>query len=424
MSRTIQVPRILRDEDLSQFFERWTWFLRQSEPVVLDFQDCTFLAPWAWALFTAYALWLQEVRGLAVTARIRGDTRAGEYGRRLGVGTHLPIPDGPVPPIDEMRTSPLARIQTGRDIQTFADSTLKLLSIPDPDIEGALKYSLIELMRNVVQHAASPIGGLAAAQYFPRADHVQIVVVDVGVGLRATLQRKYPGVRDDTRAVRLATLPHVSGTFPPAAYGGMQENAGLGLFFIRQIAFRSGGHLFLGSGTALAEMWGTEAGQERRRYVYAGDGWPGTFAVMQLQARSIVDFSQLLEVCRQLAADARKDPGRASLDFLEDPIQMPGILTIRVKEFAEDVETAAVRREEAIIPTIKDGRLVILDFDGLPFVTQSFVHALLYKVFRDAPAAQHELSFARCTDATREAIFAVSAYAKADETSRRRPRKK
>jgi uncharacterized protein DUF4325 len=424
MSRIIRVPRFLRDEDLSQFFERWTWFTRQNEPVVLDFEDCEFLAPWAWALFTAYALWLQEVRGLTVTARLRAESRVGEYGRRLGVGSLLPLPEGPVTSVDEMRTSPLARIRSSKDIQTFADSTLRILSVPDEDVAGAVKYSLIELMRNVVQHAASPIGGLAAAQYFPKADHVQIVVVDTGVGLRATLQPKYPGVKDDTRAVRLAALPHVSGTFPPAAYGGMQENAGLGLFFIRQIAFRSGGHFFLASGTALADVWGTVAGEEKRRYVFTSEGWPGTFAVIQLRGRSIVDFSQLLEVCRQLAAEARRDPSRASLDFLAEPIQMPEVLCMSVREFAEDVETAAVRRDQSIIPTLRKGEIVILDFEGLSFVTQSFVHALLYKVFRDAPAAQHGLSFARCTDATKEAIFAVSAYAKADETSGRRPRKR
>ena len=57
-------------------------------------------------------------------------------------------------------------------------------------------------------------------------------------------------------------------------------------------------------------------------------------------------------------------------------------------------------------------RLVIVDFNGIRFATQSFVHALLYKVFRDIPEALHSLTFARCSDPTREAIYAVSAYAR------------
>jgi len=46
------------------------------------------------------------------------------------------------------------------------------------------------------------------------------------------------------------------------------------------------------------------------------------------------------------------------------------------------------------------------------FATQSFVHALMYKVIRDGQQIGATLSIANCTNPTREAIMAVAAYAK------------
>ncbi len=50
------------------------------------------------------------------------------------------------------------------------------------------------------------------------------------------------------KALKFSLLPHVSGTFGRSEYSSMQDNAGLGLFFIKEITTRAGGGFFLAPG--------------------------------------------------------------------------------------------------------------------------------------------------------------------------------
>jgi hypothetical protein len=86
-----------------------------------------------------------------------------------------------------------------------------------------------------------------------------------------------------------------------------------------------------------------------------------------------------------------------------------GIRTVNVPDFLEDVEHARRVRDEEIRPLIENGQLVVLDFGGTRFVTQSFVHALLNEVFK-IPGSLFRLSFLNCSKSTEEAIRAVAAY--------------
>jgi hypothetical protein len=296
---------------------------------------------------------------------------------------------------------------------------MRLLQIEDPEIEGAVRYSLVELLRNVVQHAHSSIGGVAMAQYYPNTGLVELVVADMGVGIKATLQSNYPEIDDDFKALKFATQPHVSGTFSPGAYAQMKENAGLGLFFIKQIITLSGGGLFLGSGSILESIWGDIEGVQRKRFIRAKyDGWPGTFALLQLRRDTIADFDSVLRVCRELAEQARKDPAEHSLDFLEEIPNLEGLVVIKVAEFEENVEEAARVRDLTIEPSLAAGKIVVLDFSDIRFATQSFVHALMYKILRDSIHVASGLSIANCSRSTREAILAVAGYARISDENK------
>ncbi len=83
--------------------------------------------------------------------------------------------------------------------------------------------------------------------------------------------------------------------------------------------------------------------------------------------------------------------------------------------FEEDVEAADHVREETIIPALNQDGLVVLDFSGIRAATQSFAHALMYRVFRDASGVEAALSIACADRATQEAIRAVAAYAKVQD---------
>ena len=131
---------------------------------------------------------------------------------------------------------------------------------------------------------------------------------------------------------------------------------------------------------------------------------------MDIPASGVGDFGELLKTCRSLAASARKSSGEAGLDFLTEMPELEDVQRIPVGDFNEDVEQASSVREQRIIPAVNAGDMVVLDFAGARFATQSFVHALLHNAFK-MDGSLFRLSFLNCTPSTEEAIRAVAAYA-------------
>ncbi len=411
MAFDIDVPTAMGDKALEPFFKGWKWFDDPYNPVVLHFQRGIHVAPWVATLFGAYGVWLQEVRAKDVALNYATDTYSGKFLQKIGLPQLLGAAADEVK-IDESRIFPITRIAESKQIAPITTAVLNILQIGDEEIEGAIKYSLVELLRNVVQHSRSRIGGFVSAAYFPRSGIVDIVVADIGCGLKSSLRGAYPEISTDQKAVRFALQPHVSGTFESGAYHSMRDNAGLGLFFIKEIASRANGGFFLGSGSMLADVWGTPEGNLKKRYIQSTtDGWRGTFALLQLRRNTIAEFGDLLAMCRQIAAEVRKDRSELAVDFVDEKLELDGLLTILVKEFEEDVEAAAAIRDEKVLPSLARGDLLVLDFSGVRAATQSFIHALMYKVFRDGRNLESCLSVSCADGATEEAIRAVSAYA-------------
>jgi hypothetical protein len=247
----LNVPTNLEDKGLLNFFEGWNWRLDIQPPVELNFNECNFIAPYAVTLFAAYALWLREVKRCHLSVAALPNTVAGNYLVQSGLLELLENKTYPVAVDRPDRTVKITRISNSSQIPGFAKSVMDILQIEDEELAGAVKYSLIELLRNVVQHAESVGGGVAMAQYFPRTGLVEVCVADMGLGIKSTINEAYPEIDTHLKAIKLATLPHVSRTFKPGGYTSMSDNAGLGLFFIKQIASLSSGSFFLGSHDAL-----------------------------------------------------------------------------------------------------------------------------------------------------------------------------
>src|SRR5262245_12124608 len=160
----IKIPRILGDRDLTAFFKGWRWLRDPTPRVTLDFREVEFLAPWAVALFANYILWLSEKRGAEVRILYEETTAAGRYLVRSGFAEMFGLSRNKTAMAGPEQASPLTRIRNSRDIPRFATSVMEILGIEDEELGGAVKYSLVELLRNVVQHSRSPVDGLAMAQ--------------------------------------------------------------------------------------------------------------------------------------------------------------------------------------------------------------------------------------------------------------------
>lgn len=414
MTFKIDVPDTLGDKNLLPFYKGWQWLEEPPTPVLFDIAKGTHLAPWAATLFATYALWLKEARHKDIQLQYDEDSYLGRFLRRIGFPQLLGF-DKEQPAVPDLRIFPLTQVRESKQIAPVANGVVRMLEIGDPEVEDAIKYSLVELLRNVVQHSHSGIGGVVSATYYPKSGLVDVAVADFGMGIRASLRRAYPEIDSDQKAVRFAMLPHVSGTFTQGAYQNMKDNAGLGLFFIKEIASRAHGGFFLGSGRLLADIWGDEDGTPKKRYLEsATSGWRGTMALLQLRKDSIGEFSELLQRCREIAAEVRKSPKEIGIDFLDENLDLEGLTTVKVGDFSEDVEAAAKYRDDTILPTLAAGGLVVLDFHGVRAATQSFIHALMYKVFRDGENLGSCLTVSRTDSATEQAIRSVAAYAVAE----------
>lgn len=404
--------------DIQSALSNWAFpfeSARQGGHVQLDLREVEAIEPWALAMFASFVLRLRS-NGCEVEILVSANNPANQYAERMGL-ISLSAGDLASPPSTAESTGlQLLRGSTGA--KAFYDIVSSLGSLLSPEVSDALRYGTAELGRNVVQHAQDPVGGVAIVEHFPQTRSIQIAVSDTGRGIFDALKTNYPELRSNLEALKLAILPHASGAISGGPYGS-SVNAGLGLFFCKEICWRTGGSLWLASGDALLGVRDNDSSGRGRVYRQILP-WPGTVVVMHIPDHLFADFEELLSVCRELAKQARQEASEVALDFVDDKSapdliaksQTQLINAFSVDDFLEDVDRAAVFREAKLIPALNRGQLVWLHFGGARFVTQSFAHALLFEAFK-LPGSLTKLSFLGCTKSTEESIRLVAAYAKA-----------
>ena len=83
----------------------------------------------------------------------------------------------------------------------------------------------------------------------------------------------------------------------------------------------------------------------------------------------------------------------------------------RVGTFAENKDVGRDIRIQEILPALKKGEEVILDFKKVETVTQSFVHSLISDVLRTyKDAALDRITFKSCNDTVKKMISIVVDY--------------
>jgi len=82
-----------------------------------------------------------------------------------------------------------------------------------------------------------------------------------------------------------------------------------------------------------------------------------------------------------------------------------------VGDFGEDKDAAASLRETEIKPEVRQDRPLVIDFEGVTLVTQSFIHALISDVLRTGGEDVLELvSFNNCSEVVRGIVSTVVQY--------------
>lgn len=89
--------------------------------------------------------------------------------------------------------------------------------------------------------------------------------------------------------------------------------------------------------------------------------------------------------------------------------------SIRIRDragaFAENKDVAQALRLEEIMPSLEKNEDVVLDFEGVEAVTQSFIHALISDAIRKlGSGALDHIEFKSCNDEARKIIAIVADY--------------
>jgi hypothetical protein len=82
-----------------------------------------------------------------------------------------------------------------------------------------------------------------------------------------------------------------------------------------------------------------------------------------------------------------------------------------VDGFAEDKDYAKQIRTDRLLPALERGDTILLDFSGVAYATQSFVHALIGEALKKhGEAALDRLEFRNCSPQLRSLVELVVDY--------------
>ncbi len=180
-----------------------------------------------------------------------GLNHGNDPGEAKGSSTYIPLT---ILRVHDIESEALSTGRAVGDVIEVESSRLaKILTQADTgELVDTVTFSLREIMRNVVEHSGSEVLEFCG-QYWPSKQKVEIVVLDSGVGIRASLSRNpFIRVNSDRDAVHLALMPAVSGK----TYKGVKrrsndvwQNSGFGLYMTNRLC-RNGGSFFVCSGAA------------------------------------------------------------------------------------------------------------------------------------------------------------------------------
>jgi len=327
--------------------------------VMIVLHPQTFVRPGGLALLCAL---LMGQRTAGCTVSIAGPQIKLDHLVRLGLYRHLGL-DTPPMPADRPtvgRYIPLQMISGGHEVLSVTNDICDLMLRRYDgarDFVPAVEWMTYEIVDNIVLHAQARSPGVVCAQYYEAGGRLEIAVVDIGRGLRASLSETRT-VADDTTALTLAVTRGVTRS--------ADLGQGNGLAGTLEIAKANGGALQLCSGEVMLEQAG-----ESRTFTPTPH-MPGTGIVLDLDTRRPVDLTQTKiagggswQDWNYLIAEGERLAERGGLRVLDECAHVAG----------RPPALALRRKIEALLPDLEQP--MVLDFEGIRMASSSFLDELL-----------------------------------------------
>jgi len=410
VSIVFRMPALFTFDSTLQLSRDATWkWTGSSLPVhiYIDATTCHTVSISTLVMTAAWADYLRDLSGGAVEVFAPENSKVARFAYMVGLPHYFskrPLSSN----LDRNRSVPITKVSSYGEISSCIEEALRVLKLRNAEIERALHYTIQDCLRNVFDHSESGLGATFGVQQ-NQDKSVEVSIADCGVGILETLRRAYPELQSDREALELATQPHVSGTFPTAGYASMRENAGLGLFIVREVLNRSDGKFSVVSGSGFLRSIGYHG--EGRRKSYAIAPWQGTVVLFKMFPGNLVDFDMLMERLREAARRARKQadaPGEVFIDAADARTPETAIMVSEIIRSLDDIRRF---REQVVLPAQSLGEQLDLRFDGIHVLTQSDAHALFYEAFKRQKQRTPLFVGYGMGKAVRSTILFVSSYA-------------
>lgn len=266
-------------------------------------------------MITALGLFIREKN--ATLSFEKMEAKSKHYFERMGLFKILNLDSGIKITRHEStgRFIPLQKITNSEELESFIQEMIPLLHLKPEQVEP-IKYIVSELVRNVFEHAQTSIGAIVCAQYYKKSNTIRIGVVDIGVGIKETLEKFYHP-KDDMRALALALTPGITGT--TTKIGGTEVNAGAGLFFIKSLAKISRDFFMVYSGNGMYKLLKNPKNEQIKLIAdplkdhFSFDSlpyWRGTVVAIDLCLNSTLNFNKLLDLIRKVYRESRKEQNK------------------------------------------------------------------------------------------------------------------
>ena len=219
----------------------------KGDPPTLHLSKMEFCDPAATVALAAFAASTYRATKKSVTLE---GWNPESYLARVGLKTLAGYKDDyPKRRQDTDRITNLIEVADSRDRQEARKNVLNVLQINHAGARSVLDYCLEEMLRNVDDHADSPVNALLQAQYYENRHEVVMAIADTGSGILRSLQQRHQTLDTDFDAVKAAMQPGVSGRNTKKG-----TNAGLGLTVSSRLVTRIGGTFQLVTGSAAMEL--------------------------------------------------------------------------------------------------------------------------------------------------------------------------
>jgi len=230
---------------------------------------------------------------------------------------------------------------------------------------GAIEWALNEITDNVMNHAESPVGGLAQLVNYKKAGRVEFVVADPGIGIPASLRRGRPEIRSESEALEQAVREGVT--------GDRSLGQGNGLFGTFEVSQVGSGYLHVHSAFAALDYRSGNLHARPQQIPFKG-----TLVVAALDVSDPDALGAALRI-----GGRRYEP----LDYIESHFESDdtGVLLVKLSEEADSFGSRRagnpLRAKLRNLVEMSGGRTIVVDFSDVPLVSSSFADEVFGKLF-------------------------------------------